>query len=250
MDLGEFWEITSRYHPDYFDIFIIFPLSFIFVFFTGHFASRCKIRFSLKTNYSRKVFHFIVFTTAFCIGSFFPIHRVAAFGAGAGIVVLLLVLYPEKERLKSAYDALAREQDDPHRSYFLIIPFIATALGGVTTGILFSEFYQVGYLVAGWGDAAGEPVGVRYGKHKYRVPTLSKTVCYRSIEGSIGVFVCSFFAAMIVLVSLGYGAGSILLALGAAICATMVEAVSPHGWDNFTTQFAACLGVCFIESIL
>lgn len=249
MDSDEVMESISRYFPDSVDILVIVPLAIVFVYAVGRFASLCKDRYSLKTNYSRKIFHFIIFTTAFYLGALFPIHRVAAFGAGAGVVVLLLVLFPEHKHLASVYGALAREQDEPHRSYFLIIPFIATAIGGVTTGILFPAFYQVGYLVAGWGDAAGEPVGVRYGKHKYRVPTLSKTVCYRTIEGSIGVFGCSFIAASIVLGSLGYGIETIPLAFSAGLLATLVEAISPHGWDNFTTQVSACIGVFLVDSL-
>ena len=97
--------------------------------------------------------------------------------------------------------------------------------------------------VAGWGDAAGEPVGVRFGKHKYRVPTLSKTKCTRSIEGSLGVFFSAYIAAWVVLFSLDYGMEAFVLALGAALFTALVEAVSPHGWDNFTTQLAGCVGV-------
>ncbi len=36
--------------------------------------------------------------------------------------------------------------------------------------------------------------------------------------------------------------GVLVGAAGAALCATLAEAFSPHGWDNLTTQLAACLG--------
>jgi phytol kinase len=237
------------FSPDLWDFFIVFPSSLIYVFSIGYFSYLCKLRFKLKTNYSRKIFHFIIFSTVYALAILFPLHRVAAFGAGAGIVVLLLIICTKKKYLNNVYSALAREQDEPHRSYYLIIPFIATAVGGLTNGILFPTYYQVGYLVAGWGDAAGEPIGVRFGKHKYKVPTLSKTKCTRSVEGSLGVLISSYFASSIVFFSLGYGANGLLLSLGAAFLATLVEAISPHGLDNFTTQFFACLGV-YILTVL
>jgi len=231
-----------RYSPDIYDLLLIFPISFVYSMAIAHLSSILKSRFNLKTNYSRKIFHFTIFTTAFIMAIIFPIHRIAAFGAGAGGFIILLIFSKNKSYLKDIYNALAREQDEPNRSYYLIIPFIATALGGLATGVLFPVLYPVGYLVAGWGDAAGEPVGVRFGKHKYKVPTFSSTKCTRSIEGSIGVFSVSYIAALIVLFFLGYAANSFILAFGAAVLTTIVEAVSPHGWDNFTTQIAGCIG--------
>lgn len=242
MDITAF----ARFLPDIWDIILVSPLAILYVLLIGWIAHLAKRRFSLKTGYSRKIFHFCIFTTALVLGTIFPLHRVAAFGAGAGLVVLGLVLFHEKKFLSRIYGALAREKDAPHRSLYLIMPFIATAIGGLVTGILFPLYFQVGYLAAGWGDAAGEPVGVRFGKHKYRAPTLSKTKCTRSVEGSLGVFLSTFFAACLILFSLDYGIQSLWLAAGAALVTALVEAVSPHGWDNFTTQLAGCVGVYLV----
>jgi len=52
-----------------------------------------------------------------------------------------------------------------------------------------------------------------------------------------------------VLISIGYGYEALVLSLGAALLATLVEAVSPHGWDNFTTQMAACMGVMMVRGL-
>ncbi len=241
MDPGD----LARYLPDRFDFAIVFPLSFLFVFAMAQAAARLRSGWRWKTNYSRKAFHVAVFTAAFGLGLLAPVHRVAAYGAGAGAFILLISAWPDHPWLSPMYKALAREQDEPHRTYHLLAPFAATAVGGVVSGVLFEGFYQAGYLVAGLGDAAGEPVGVRFGRHRYRVPTLSSVKCYRSLEGSTAVLLVSFAAAALALAlhSQHYTTSEVLGgAAGAALFAALIEAFSPHGWDNLTTQLAACLG--------
>lgn len=198
-----------------------------------------------KINYTRKIFHFIIFTTAFIIGILLPIHTVAAFGAGAAVVISFTGIFPGVPLLSRLYSTLAREGDEPHRTYYLLVPLLATALAGLTTAYLFPALYQLGYLVSGWGDASGEPIGVRFGRHRYRVPTLTLTRCTRSLEGSAAVFTLSFLAAVLALFYLGFK--SVLLpAFTASLFATLAEAVSPHGWDNFTVQIAACFGAWLV----
>ena len=240
----DFSDLAS-YLPDRFDWLLVFPLAFLYALTVAQAAAWLKSRYRWKTNYSRKLFHVLVFTAAFVTGLLTPdqVHRVAAYGAGCGVFILVISAWPGHPWLGPMYEALAREQDEPHRTYHLLAPFAATAIGGLATGVLFAGFYQAGYLVAGLGDAAGEPVGVRFGRHRYRVPTLSGVKCFRSLEGSAAVLVVSFAAAALALHGLDYGTAEVLAgALGAALCAALVEAFSPHGWDNLTTQLAACLG--------
>ena len=99
---------------------------------------------------------------------------------------------------------------------------------------------MAGYLVTGLGDAIGEPVGTRFGKHVYRVRSLSSVPATRSVEGSAAVFVMSAMALAVAAavspeigLSGGFGAAKVL-AIAAA--SAVVEAVSPHGWDNLTMQ--------------
>ncbi len=241
----------SVYLPDRLDFLVVFPAAFVFTFCVARFASWLRITKRWKTNYSRKAFHFSVFTAAFVIGVLAPIHRVAAYGAGAGAFMALLVVLQENRWVQPMYCALAREQDAPNGTYYLLAPFCATAVGGIVTGIVFPDYYQVGYLVAGWGDAMGEPVGVRFGRHKYHAVTLSSTKCTRSLEGSAAVLVTSFGAAAVALFYLDFTIVQVMVgAAGGAILATLIEAVSPHGWDNLTTQLGACLGIYALFNLL
>lgn len=213
------------------------PPALLVLALSSFLAGYLKLKKGVKTNYTRKVFHVINFTYAaiiFLIGGTVAVLIFGAFGIGAMVVCMIL---PEGHIL---LEGLAREQDEPHRKLYIILPFIATAIAGILDNQFFTRFAVVGYLVSGWGDAAGEPVGVRWGKHRFKVPSLFGVECTRSIEGSVGVFVCSLIGAMIALHIAAVPAPlSIPIALFAAGGGTMVEAYSSHGLDNFTVQLSS-----------
>ena len=122
---------------------------------------------------------------------------------------------------------------------FVLVPLTTTALGGLATNFLFPGFSPVGYLVAGWGDALGEPIGTKWGRHRYRVPSLAGVPCTRSLEGSFAVFLGASLAATAALLLIGIepsSAWKVGLVCGGA--STLVEAVSSHGTDNLTIQLA------------
>lgn len=137
------------------------------------------------------------------------------------------------------YEAMAREKDKPHRTFFILIPYLTTLAGGLFSAMVFGPVSIAGYLVAGLGDAIGEPVGTRFGKHQYRVRSLSSVPATRSIEGSAAVFIMSYAALVLAAIlspqiSPGHGA---VLKLGlVAAASALAEALSPHGWDNATLQ--------------
>ena len=228
--------------PSPWTILMVSPISVVIVLTTLYLSGHLKLNKALKTNYTRKIFHFTIFSTAGVIGLFFGFHGVIVFGCWAGIFILIVMRLGDGNVL---YEGIAREQDSPHRSFYIIVPFISTALAGMLDNILFGQIAFIGYLVAGWGDAVGEPIGVRFGRHKYRVFSWRKVVCYRSFEGSFAVLVTSTFASFLVLFyALSYSAiMSIIVAFVAGSITALVEALSPHGIDNFTTQFFSCLAV-------
>ena len=221
-------------------ILFVSPISLPVILIIGHISGFLKIKKGIKTNYTRKLFHFTIFSTAGLIGLFFGFSGTIVFGSWAGLFILIILYLGDGNIF---YEGMARERDEPHRSFYIIVPFLATAVAGLLDNFLFGQVALVGYLVAGWGDAAGEPVGVRLGKHRYRVPSRKEVICYRSFEGSAAVFLVSIFASYLVLsLALEYSPlVSIIGALATGLATAVVEAFSPHGIDNFTTQFASCL---------
>jgi phytol kinase len=237
-------DIIGMLFPELFVIALITPLTIISIFIFLYISGTLKLTKKLKTNYTRKVFHILVFTEVSVVGYFFGFQAVMLYGGITGLI-LILVLYLGDGHV--FFEGLAREQDVPFRKFYIGIPFLMTAIAGILNNYLFFEFALVGYLVAGWGDAAGEPFGVRFGKHKYKVPTIRKVYCERSIEGSTAILLVSAFGAGLALFLIGFTTWYLIL--GVAILAggitALVEAVSPHGIDNLTTQFGSAM-VCYL----
>lgn len=200
------------------------------------FAGWLKSRHGARTAYTRKLFHIVTFVAAAAVQYELGVRSMCLFGLATSLVIAIALCRGEGDL---SYEAIARESDAPFRSYFIIVPYFATLLGGLASNIVFGEFAIVGYLVAGFGDVVGEPIGARFGRHRYHPP------------GSEGQFTRSFEGSAAVLIVSGASAGAALSLLGSPLAMTTVlavvvigtasallEAISPHGWDNTPMQVA------------
>jgi phytol kinase len=213
------------------------PVFLLATLAAGGLAGHLRVARGVRTPYTRKVFHFVIFTLASVVQLTRGFPAVLLFGAVVAAVVLYAVLRGDGHPL---YEAMARPTDAPHRTLFVLVPLATTALGGVLANVFFGPTAFVGYLVGGWGDAVGEPVGTAWGRHRYSVPTLAGVRATRSFEGSAAVLLAGAIAAAVGLAMAGVAPGralSVGLCCGAAGAA--VEAVSHHGTDNLTIQLAA-----------
>ncbi|HUG52548.1 MAG TPA: hypothetical protein VMR21_03065 [Vicinamibacteria bacterium] len=200
-------------------------------------AAWLRVRRGVRTPYTRKIFHFVIFTTAAVLQATLGLPAVVLFGSLVSLIVLHAVWRGDGHPL---YEALARPTDAPHRTLFVMVPLATTALGGLLANLFFPAYAYLGYLVGGWGDAIGEPVGTRYGRHRYAVPSLAGVRATRSLEGSAAVMATGTLAASLALLAAGTPLPAVL-AVGAAcgVAGALVEAVSSHGLDNLTVQVAA-----------
>jgi phytol kinase len=222
--------------PSWHDIMIGGPLSLIWAFFSLRFSGFLKQK-GVKTSYTRKVFHFLIFITVTILQLVFGTPIVCLFGGMCTFVILFAVWQGKNNVL---YEAIAREKDEPHRTLFIVIPYLTTLLGGLISNILFGKLAIAGYLVSGLGDAIGEPIGALFGKHQYRVPSLLSVPATRSWEGSLAVFFMSFIAISLASVSLNqFNLYSLdfFKNIAIAFACAVAEALSPHGLDNITMQF-------------
>ena len=198
-------------------------------------AAELKTRFRLRTGYTRKLFHVLIFASAVFVQALGGFWAVCVFGLMVSLVVGLAIYRGPGDRL---YETLAREQDGPDRTYYIIIPYFATLIGGMTSNVFFGPLAVVGYLVGGLGDAAGEPAGVRWGKHPYTIST-GGAIVTKTLEGSLAVLAASFVALLIGMAispELHLDLRSIVILPVIAIICTLVEAFSPRGWDNVPMQ--------------
>ena len=200
-------------------------------------AAFLKRRFEWKTGYSRKTFHFLVFGGACFAHTRFGTPAVCLYGGMVSLIVLFAIL---KGAGHAGYDALARDKDAPYATYYIIVPWAATAVGGILANAYLGRYAVIGYLVGGIADAIAEPVGTRWGRHRYRPPFGGLVESERSLEGSLSVALAAILATSLGLWLIGdiqldgASAGIVILI---AILSALVEAISPHGWDNLTMQF-------------
>ena len=193
----------------------------------------------VRVAYTRKIFHFGIFSGAGVVHMAGGLPATNAYGGVVAALVLWAVIRGDGNPL---YEALGRDTDRPRRSFFILVPLVTTAAGGLLAALLAGPYATVGYLVAGWGDAVGEPVGARWGRHPYRVPSLRGVPARRTWEGSGAVLIVGVAAAWTALAGLGLPPSQAWLpALAAGVAGAVVEAVSHHGTDNFTVQVAASL---------
>lgn len=194
---------------------------------------------SQTTHASRKIFHAGIFSGAAPAYLLTGFWGTVAYGCGVTLLVLRGV---RKGPGDSLFRALAREGDGPDSGRFLILPLFSTALGGLLGAVAVGEFVVVGFLVCGWGDALGELVGVKWGRHRYRVPFGRGRGHTRSLEGSISVFLAGALGGSIALAFLGIGFQEVVqVGLICGLVGAVVEAVSSHGTDNLFMQLGATL---------
>ena len=205
--------------------------SFAALWFAGWLQRR-----GARTGYTRKVFHFLIFTTVAVLEWRLGTPPVCLFGAACTVAVFTAVWIGPGSLL---YEAIARPKDAPHRTLFVVVPYLATLIGGLVSNLAFGPVAVAGYLVTGLGDAIGEPVGTMFGQHVYRVRSMSSVPATRTLEGSAAVFLMSAAALLVAAaVSPQITLGQFMMAkvLVIAAASALVEAVSPHGWDNLTMQ--------------
>ena len=91
----------------------------------------------------------------------------------------------------------------------------------------------VSILIMGYGDGFAAVIGKTYGKHKIAFG--------KSIEGSVTMFIASFIVAFLVALVIKSINSALILAMGVAALATVVELVTPKGLDNLTVPLSTSL---------
>lgn len=97
-----------------------------------------------------------------------------------------------------------------------------------------------------YGDSLASLVGERYGRRRYRL------VASKSLEGSVAMFFGSFlsFALSLLFFSAFYQfslSAQMILAFAVALVATVVEGLSPMGFDNLTVPAFSVLVFLFFS---
>ena len=103
----------------------------------------------------------------------------------------------------------------------------------------------IGILIMGYGDGFAAIVGKAIGKNKYKVYNN-----YKTIEGSFVVFMLSFIVSILGLgFFIGFNLNIVNLSITIALLATLLEGLTPYGFDNLTVPIVSSLGLYYLINI-
>jgi dolichol kinase len=223
------------------------------------------VKKNVKIGYTRKILHFSSHFLPFVIDKLFPMKSnifVLIFKFWAVLLVYLLIAKPIRRRFWLSaviFRAIDRPEDRPYTLSWIITQFIASSSILATFSYLWSYLETVKsgdnnyanltlivILINGLGDGLAEPVGIRWGKHKYT----TKAIWYngrfcngeftRSYEGSAIVAIVSMLS-----VALFYNIFTVIQLIVALvsmpIVMTTTEAFAPRSWDNPFLTFIGSL---------
>ena len=213
-------------------------LCYAYVLFVIFISSRMDRLCHISVKASRKFLHAMIgnlpFIIPFFTSNIYPILVAAPFV----LVTLFASRYSPFPRVRSRLSGLADLTEEGHAFglVFYAISYTVLALFFASKPYIIAA----GILPMAYGDAAASIVGERYGRTKYKITTK------KSVEGSAAMFVVSFLSLSIglILYSAFYSftvfdrfVGVLLTAL----MATLIEGLSPLGFDNLTVPVISAL---------
>ena len=250
------------------DLLIAQLIKTAIIFIVWYLSGLLVLKKNVKVNYTRKINHFTLLIIPYLMDMILKRTEdadtgsnsegdiiLSAIGLLLGLSYFLLFLKPIRDRSKiihTAFLSIDRPEDRPNTllwistqsiaNYFVAIPFTSYLIS-----INKMELVFIIMIINGVGDGLAEPVGIRFGKHKYKTYALfSKKKYERSVEGSACVFITSLIT-IIVFGPLFSPIQFIVALIAIPILMTLAEAFSPHSWDN---PFLALVGEILLFLIL
>jgi dolichol kinase len=244
-------------------------LSAFWLNITIKFLSLCLIQYGtgslvfhkdMKVNYTRKINHFALFFIPMLLDKIIPYGKsMELFILGYVLIICTLIIYiqPVRSRvpiIRRMFLSFDRPEDRPYTmtwvstqiiaGYLVIIPALSLFIKSGYSHLIF-----IPVLINGIGDGLAEPVGIRFGKHKYKTKALfSKREYERSLEGSSCVFITS-----VIILFLFHSSFSNVEFIWALIvlplAMTIAEAFSPHTWDTPFLFLTGYTILYFIKSV-
>ena len=239
---------------------IVMAIAYIYVIIVISLGEVLRKKLNYDLTFTRKVIHLFAGFSAYTVPYYD--HPWIAIIVALTFVILLWVSSPKCpiKKLRDWFSVMADRESELEAGhilgpvYYSISITVLVAIFTLVEGLLpYIYIPMMALTTMFWGDGLGAPVGKKYGKHKYK--TIGGT---RSLEGSLAVFIGSFVGALFAAWFFGILNFHVLsdmwkillLSLIAAITTTIVEAVSPSGYDNFSVPFIGTLVLWFAAAVL
>ena len=199
----------------------------------------------MKVNYTRKINHFVLFFITFFLDDIIPYTNnmvLKYIMSSLGILSYIIYIKPFRERssfLNTMFSSFDRPEDRPHtlkwlwtQTFITFLVIIPISIYLTTVGL--EDLIYIPVFINAIGDGLAEPIGVRFGRHKYKVRALfgkSNKKYIRSFEGSACVLLTSIIVLVIYL-PFFTPTQAIFVMITMPIGMTLAEAFSPHTWDS------------------
>lgn len=187
---------------------------------------------------SRKFLHAMIgnlpFIIPFFSENFYPVIVAAPFIL---ITILASPRFPHG-RLESRLKGLAEISQEGHPFGLVFYAISYTILAGFFSSR--AEVVAVGILPMAYGDSGAAIVGEKYGRRKFMV------FSEKSLEGSAAMLLISFSSlalGLLIFSSMNFlwVSAKIPSVIAVSILATLVESLSPEGFDNLTVPLSSAV---------
>lgn len=218
-------------------------LSLATLYTLSFFIGWLVIHKDLRVNYGRKILSVAFFLLSALYLSFLGrttgiIHHIIGFAIPMIWILSYCQIFREKSSfLRTGFAAFDRPEDRPFTILWLSTN-MAVGYWMIYLAIIVLNLYGAAHLIfitvfiSTFGDGLAEPVGVAYGRHRYKVKALfTNRIYHRSYEGSACVFLSAISAIIAMHDYMTTPQFIAMLAL-MSIAMTITEAKSPHTWDN------------------
>jgi phytol kinase len=230
-----------------FDFELLFNLALMLLCYayilTVIFASGMMVKaLKISRKASRKFLHVMVGNLSFIIPFYtfntFPLNFPFFVAAPFIIVTFLASPHSPFKRISGCFKELSEITEEGHHLGLVFYSFSYTFLA-----LFFASrpyLMAVGVLPMAYGDAAASAVGERWGRRRYKLLSL------KSLEGSAAMFIVTF--TILMMSSFYFSSFSSpstinnpFIFLIISLIASIVEALSPSGFDNLTVPLSSVL---------
>jgi phytol kinase len=227
-------------------------VKYFIILFMQFAMSTLVVKYNVKVNYTRKVIHMSYFLFPQLLDKVLLKYEKDKYTEiwNVWIILFLLLVVSEEIRKKIPFiNFLFKSIDRPEDKPYTLIWFSSQILWTLIVLIPFSVYYSkigkinlifIPILVNALADGLAEPIGVRYGEHKYKTKgCLSKKEYERSYEGSMCVFIVTLII-LLCYIPYMYINQVIFCIMSIPLATTITEATSPHTWDSPLITLVVC----------
>jgi len=238
---------------------LYFLLSAIVLLGTAYFSGLAVRNYNVPVNYTRKINHFVHFLLPSMMLQFVPYDpQPKEFILTTFVFVLTFALFVKPIRSRVNFiNVMFLSFDRPEDAPYTLV-WVTTQIFAATLALIPIRYYSsltgqdlltyIPILINGFGDGLAEPIGIKFGRHKYRTKGFFvKRYYHRTLEGSLCVFIASIGA--IIFIKDAFTMQQFIIALCIIpVSMTFTEAKSPHTWDApFLYFMGGALTILIVE---